>query len=183
MFGLIVAMLDTIFLAFTPVPVPLLWGLLAFITNYIPNIGFVVGLVPPAILGLLEGGPWLMVLIIAVYSVLNFIIQSVIQPKFVGDTVGLTGTHHLPVARLLGLDAGRARRPAGGAAVAAGQGAAGRGRPRLALAQPAAGGWSRNVGRQGVTAEARPAPTPRAARRCCAAAMTARSSCGSTGSS
>jgi len=91
-FGLIVATLDTIFLAFTPVPVPLLWGLLAFITNYIPNIGFVVGLIPPAILGLLEGGPWLMILIIVVYSVLNFIIQSVIQPKFVGDTVGLTGT-------------------------------------------------------------------------------------------
>lgn len=91
-FGLIVAVLDTVFLAFTPVPVPLLWGLLAFITNYIPNIGFVIGLVPPAILGLLEGGPWLLVLIVAVYSVLNFVIQSVIQPKFVGDSVGLSGT-------------------------------------------------------------------------------------------
>jgi predicted PurR-regulated permease PerM len=91
-FGLIVAVLDTVFLAFTPVPVPLLWGLLAFITNYIPNIGFVIGLVPPAILGLLEGGPWLMALVIAVYSVLNFAIQSVIQPKFVGDSVGLSGT-------------------------------------------------------------------------------------------
>ena len=91
-FGLIVAVLDTAFLAFTPVPVPLLWGLLAFITNYIPNIGFVIGLVPPAILGLLEGGPWLMLLIIAVYSVLNFVIQSVVQPKFVGDSVGISGT-------------------------------------------------------------------------------------------
>jgi AI-2 transport protein TqsA len=91
-FGLIVAVLDTIFLAFTPIPVPLLWGLLAFITNYIPNVGFVVGLVPPAILGLLEGGPGLMLLVIVVYSVLNFLIQSVIQPKFVGDAVGLSGT-------------------------------------------------------------------------------------------
>ncbi len=91
-FGFIVAVLDTVFLAFTPVPVPLLWGLLAFITNYIPNIGFVIGLVPPAILGLLEGGPGLMLLVVAVYSVLNFVIQSVIQPKFVGDAVGLSGT-------------------------------------------------------------------------------------------
>jgi predicted PurR-regulated permease PerM len=91
-FGLIVAVLDTIFLAFTPVPEPLLWGLLAFITNYIPNIGFVVGLVPPAILALLAGGPWLMLLVIVVYSVLNFVIQSVVQPKFVGDSVGLSGT-------------------------------------------------------------------------------------------
>jgi predicted PurR-regulated permease PerM len=66
--------------------------LLAFITNYIPNVGFVVGLVPPAILALLEGGPWLMLLVIAVYSVLNFLIQSVIQPKYVGESVGLSGS-------------------------------------------------------------------------------------------
>jgi AI-2 transport protein TqsA len=91
-FGLIVAVIDTVFLSFTPVPVPLLWGLLAFITNYIPNIGFVVGLVPPAILALLEGGLDLMVLVIVVYSLVNFLIQSVIQPKFVGDAVGLSGT-------------------------------------------------------------------------------------------
>ena len=90
MFGFIVAVLDSAFLAFTPVPDPLLWGLLAFITNYIPNVGFIIGLVPPAALGLLIGGPGLMLLIIVVYIVLNFIIQSVIQPKFVGDAVGLS---------------------------------------------------------------------------------------------
>lgn len=91
-FGFIVAVLDTAFLAFTAVPVPLLWGLLAFITNYIPNIGFVIGLVPPAALALLEGGPDLMLLVVAVYSALNFVIQSVIQPSFVGDAVGLSGS-------------------------------------------------------------------------------------------
>ena len=92
-FGFIVAVLDTGFLQFfTPIPDPLLWGILAFITNYIPNVGFVVGLVPPAVLGLLEGGPGLMVLVIVVYSVLNAIIQSVIQPRVVGEVVGLSGT-------------------------------------------------------------------------------------------
>jgi predicted PurR-regulated permease PerM len=92
-FGFIVAVLDTGFLRFfTPIPDPLLWGILAFITNYIPNVGFVVGLVPPAVLGLLEGGPGLMLLVIVVYSVLNAIIQSVIQPRVVGEVVGLSGT-------------------------------------------------------------------------------------------
>jgi len=86
------AVIDTAFLASTPVPVPLLWGLLAFITDYISNIGFIVGLVPPAILALLEGGVDLMLLVIVVYSVVNFVIQSVIQPKFVGDAVGHAGT-------------------------------------------------------------------------------------------
>ena len=91
-FGAIVAVLDTIVLIALDIPTPILWGLLAFLTNYIPNIGFVIGLVPPAILGLLSGGPGLMLAVIAIYCVLNVIIQSVIQPKVVGDAVGLSPT-------------------------------------------------------------------------------------------
>ncbi len=91
-FGLIVAVIDTAALALLDIPAPVLWGLLAFITNYIPNVGFVIGLVPPAILGLLEGGPGLMLAVIAVYSVINVVIQTVIQPKVVGDAVGLSTT-------------------------------------------------------------------------------------------
>jgi AI-2 transport protein TqsA len=91
-FGLIVAVVDTLALWALGVPLPLLWGLLSFITNYIPNIGFVIGLIPPALLGLLQGGPELMVAVIAVYCVVNFVIQSVIQPKIVGNAVGLSAT-------------------------------------------------------------------------------------------
>jgi len=43
-------------------------------------------------MGLLVGGPGLAIAVIAVYCVVNFIIQSVLQPKFVGDAVGLTTT-------------------------------------------------------------------------------------------
>lgn len=32
-----------------------------------------------------------MVWVIAVYCVINFVIQSIIQPKFVGDAVGISG--------------------------------------------------------------------------------------------
>ena len=91
-FGLIVAVLDTIALTLIGVPLPVVWGLFSFITNYVPNIGFVIGLIPPALLGLLEGGPWMMLAVVAVYCVINVIIQSVIQPKVVGDVVGLTAT-------------------------------------------------------------------------------------------
>jgi predicted PurR-regulated permease PerM len=92
LFGLIVAAVDAGFLWLVGVPLPLLWGLLAFITNYIPNVGFIVGLVPPALLALLEGGPRLMTFVIVAYSVINFIIQSIIQPKFVSDAVNLSLT-------------------------------------------------------------------------------------------
>jgi predicted PurR-regulated permease PerM len=91
-FGLIVAVVDTLMLWALGVPLPVLWGLLAFITNYIPNVGFVVGLIPPALLALLQGGVDLMVTVIVLYCVVNFIIQSVIQPKIVGDAVGLSAT-------------------------------------------------------------------------------------------
>ncbi|AII06794.1 AI-2E family transporter [Rhodococcus opacus] len=91
-FGLIVAVIDTGALWALGIPLPVLWGLLSFITNYIPNVGFILGLVPPALLALLQGGPGLMLTVIVVYSVINVIIQSVIQPKFVGDAVGLSVT-------------------------------------------------------------------------------------------
>ena len=91
-FGLIVAALDGVALWLLAVPFPLLWALLSFITNYIPNIGFVIGLVPPALLALLDGGWTRMVWVIVVYCVFNVVVQSVIQPKFVGDAVGLSVT-------------------------------------------------------------------------------------------
>ncbi|MEV0248897.1 AI-2E family transporter [Nocardia sp. NPDC050712] len=91
-FGLIVAVFDGLALWWLGVPLPLLWAVLSFITNFIPNIGFIVGLLPPALLALLEGGPRLMIWVIVVYCVINFLIQSVIQPKYVGDAVGLSVT-------------------------------------------------------------------------------------------
>ena len=91
-FGFIVAVIDTIVLAMIGVPAAVAWGVLAFVTNYIPNIGFVIGLIPPALLALLDGGWSEMLLVIAAYSIINFIIQSLIQPKFVADAVGISPT-------------------------------------------------------------------------------------------
>ena len=91
-FGLIVAVLDGLALAIIGVPLAVLWALLAFITNYIPNVGFVIGVVPPALLALLTSGVPEMLVVIGVYCVLNFVIQSLIQPRFVGDSVGLAMT-------------------------------------------------------------------------------------------
>jgi AI-2 transport protein TqsA len=91
-FGLIVGVLDGVALAIIGVPLPVLWGVLSFMTNYVPNIGFVIGLVPPALLALLTLGVPEMVLVIAVYCILNFVIQSLIQPRYVGDSVGLATT-------------------------------------------------------------------------------------------
>ena len=112
-FGFIVAVLDTIALALLGIPLAVTWGLLSFITNYIPNIGFILGVIPPALLGLLTGGPTLMVIVIVVYCVLNTVIQSVIQPRFIGDAVGLVGHGDLRGVVLLGVVARPPRRHPG----------------------------------------------------------------------
>jgi predicted PurR-regulated permease PerM len=91
-FGFIVAVLDTIALALMKIPLPITWGLLAFVTNYIPNVGFIIGVIPPALLALFVGGPTLAVAVVVVYCALNFVVQSLIQPRFIGDAVGLSIT-------------------------------------------------------------------------------------------
>ena len=91
-FGLVVAVVDVIGLAALGVPGAFVWGVLSFVTNFIPNIGFVIGVVPPAIIALLDGGVGLMVAVLVLYSVANVVIQSVIQPRIVGNAVGLSAT-------------------------------------------------------------------------------------------
>ncbi|MDD7938085.1 AI-2E family transporter [Actinomycetospora lutea] len=91
-FGLIVAVLDTAALAIMGIPLAVLWGVLAFLTNFVPNVGFIIGLVPPALVALLLGGWQLALAVVVVYCVLNVVIQSLIQPRFVGDSVGLSAT-------------------------------------------------------------------------------------------
>lgn len=91
-FGLVVATLDTVALALLGIPLALLWGVLSFVTNYIPNIGFVLGVAPPAVLALLQHGPRRALAVLAFYGVLNFVVQSLIQPRFTGDAAGLSTT-------------------------------------------------------------------------------------------
>jgi predicted PurR-regulated permease PerM len=90
LFGAIVGVLDTGALWLIGVPLPLVWGFFSFITNFIPNIGFVIGIIPPALLALLDSGWEEMVVVLVVYSLLNVTIQTFIQPRFVGNTVGLS---------------------------------------------------------------------------------------------
>ncbi len=91
-FGAVVATIDGLALWWLGVPAPLLWAVLAFVTNFIPNIGFVIGLVPPAILALAVGGWPLLLGVVAVYCLVNVVLQVFVQPKFVSDAVGLSLT-------------------------------------------------------------------------------------------
>ncbi len=91
-FGAVVATLDVVLLYALGVPLPLLWGLLAFLASFVPTIGLVVGLVPPTIIGLLDGGPSTGLYVLIGYLLINNTIDNFVKPKFVGDAVGLSIT-------------------------------------------------------------------------------------------
>jgi AI-2 transport protein TqsA len=91
-FGLIVAVIDGLLLWALDVPGALVWAILAFVTNFIPNVGFVIGLIPAAVFALLFGGWVTAVIVIAAYIVINVVLQTLVQPKFVSDAVHLSLT-------------------------------------------------------------------------------------------
>jgi len=91
-FGAVVAIIDGLALWWMGVPAPVVWAILAFVTNFIPNVGFILGLVPPAILAYAVGDWPLLLGVIAVYCVVNVVLQVLVQPKFVSDAVDLSLT-------------------------------------------------------------------------------------------
>ncbi len=91
-FGLAVALCNWALLLILGVPLATVWALMSFVTNYIPNIGFIIGIVPPALMALLSGDPWTALWVVIGYCVFNTLLQTFIQPKFTGDAVGITPT-------------------------------------------------------------------------------------------
>ncbi len=69
---------------------PLLWGLLAFLLNYVPNIGSLIAAIPAVLLALIQFGGFQAVLIAAGYFAINISIGGVIEPRVMGRGLGLS---------------------------------------------------------------------------------------------
>ncbi|WP_431220607.1 AI-2E family transporter [Leifsonia xyli] len=74
------------------VPAALLWAILSFLCSFIPNVGYFIAIVPPLVFGYLTGGWATVVWVIVIYGIINAVIQSVVQPKVVGNAVALSQT-------------------------------------------------------------------------------------------
>ncbi len=66
------------------------WGLLAFLLNYIPSIGSIVAAIPAVLLGLVQGGLGYAILIAVGYVVTNIGIGNFVEPWLMGRTLGLS---------------------------------------------------------------------------------------------
>lgn len=71
---------------------PLLWAVLAFALNFIPNIGSAIAAVPPVLLMLVaqDGGLWSAMLLASAYLVINFVLGNLVEPRVMGRALGLS---------------------------------------------------------------------------------------------
>ena len=69
---------------------PLLWGLVAFLFNFVPNIGSVIAAVPAVLMALVQFGPGRAGAVAAGYVVINLVIGNAIEPKVMGQRLGLS---------------------------------------------------------------------------------------------
>ncbi|WP_162257684.1 AI-2E family transporter [Agromyces sp. Root81] len=90
--GIAQGVVDWIALVIIGVPGAFIWGLLAFVCSFIPNVGYFLALIPPIIFAALVGGWPMVIVVIVVYAVINGVIQSVIQPRVIGKAVNLSQT-------------------------------------------------------------------------------------------
>jgi AI-2 transport protein TqsA len=80
----------TVWLAILGVDFPLLWGLLAFLLNYVPSIGSIIAAIPAVLLALIQLGVWPAILAAIGYLVVNNVIGTFLEPRIMGHRVGLS---------------------------------------------------------------------------------------------
>lgn len=68
----------------------ILWGLIAFLLNYIPNIGSLLAAIPTLLFSLVQLGLQGMILTGICYLVVNAIMGNIIEPKVMGKGLGLS---------------------------------------------------------------------------------------------
>ncbi|MEW6996092.1 AI-2E family transporter [Colwelliaceae bacterium BS250] len=68
----------------------ILWGVLAFLLNYIPNIGSIIAAVPAVLLALVQLDPGSALIIAGGYMATNMIMGNLVEPRYLGRGLGLS---------------------------------------------------------------------------------------------
>lgn len=69
---------------------PLLWGLLAFLLNYIPSLGSILAALPVVLLALVQYGVGRALAVVALYVAVNMVLGNIVEPYFMGRRLGLS---------------------------------------------------------------------------------------------
>jgi predicted PurR-regulated permease PerM len=69
---------------------PILWGLTAFLLNFVPTIGSIIAALPAVLLAIIQAGFGDALLVATGYLAINVVIGSVLEPHFMGRNLGLS---------------------------------------------------------------------------------------------
>ncbi len=69
---------------------PMLWGLTAFLLNYVPTIGSLIAAVPAVALAIVQLGISDAIIIAIGYFAINFFIGGILEPRIMGKGLGLS---------------------------------------------------------------------------------------------
>ena len=68
----------------------ILWAVLAFVLNFVPNIGSLLAAIPAILLALVQLGPTSALIVTAIYVAVNTIMGNVVEPRLMGKKLGLS---------------------------------------------------------------------------------------------
>ena len=68
----------------------LLWGVLAFMLNYIPNIGSILAAVPAVLMALIQFNPLMAGVVALLFLAVNVVMGNLIEPRVMGRGLGLS---------------------------------------------------------------------------------------------
>ncbi|KDE41238.1 MAG: AI-2E family transporter [Nitrincola lacisaponensis] len=86
----ITGVMVTLWLWWLDVDFPVLWGLIAMLMNYIPNVGSLIAAVPAVLLALVQLGLGDAMLVVLGYVMINVLMGNLIEPRFMGRGLGLS---------------------------------------------------------------------------------------------
>ncbi|MCI0517578.1 MAG: AI-2E family transporter [Woeseiaceae bacterium] len=69
---------------------PLLWGMLAFVLNYIPTIGSIIAAIPPVLMAIMQFGPAEALSTLIGYLAINVAFGNILEPRIMGYGVGIS---------------------------------------------------------------------------------------------
>jgi AI-2 transport protein TqsA len=89
MFGAVIALVDLVIMLVLGTDAAVLWAVICFLFAFVP-FGFMLSLIPPFLVTLLEHGVSRALLLFGLFFVVNFIGDNVVKPKLMGGGLGLS---------------------------------------------------------------------------------------------
>ncbi|MDJ0679914.1 MAG: AI-2E family transporter [Xenococcaceae cyanobacterium MO_167.B52] len=88
--GVMTAMFQVILMWILGIDFAVLWGVFSFLFNFVPNIGFYIGLIPPVIIAVIKLGITKTIILIFGYTLINNFFDVLIAPHYLGKGLDLS---------------------------------------------------------------------------------------------